>query len=110
MAAWLLGEEQGRVLKEACLLYQRLTQVLRLCVTGPYDPKRCRPASTGSSPAPLAPPISAPPRPFLATRKPKWRQCFPGCWAPREIWRKFGDGKHALFRLRFREANPNEGD
>ncbi len=38
MAAGLLGEEDGRILKEACLLYQRLTQVLRLCVTGPYDP------------------------------------------------------------------------
>ncbi|MGE0004950.1 MAG: bifunctional [glutamine synthetase] adenylyltransferase/[glutamine synthetase]-adenylyl-L-tyrosine phosphorylase [Parvibaculaceae bacterium] len=39
IAARLLGEEEGRVLKEACLLYQRLTQVLRLCVAGPYDPK-----------------------------------------------------------------------
>jgi glutamate-ammonia-ligase adenylyltransferase len=40
MAAKLLGEEQGRVLKDACLLYQRLTQVLRLCVTGPYIPQK----------------------------------------------------------------------
>ena len=39
IAAGLLGETEGRVLKDACLLYQRLTQVLRLCVTGPYDPK-----------------------------------------------------------------------
>jgi len=39
VAAGLIAEEDGRVLKEACLLYQRLTQVLRLCVTGPYDPK-----------------------------------------------------------------------
>jgi glutamate-ammonia-ligase adenylyltransferase len=35
----LLEDEDGRVLKEACLLYQRLTQVLRLCVTGAYSPK-----------------------------------------------------------------------
>jgi glutamate-ammonia-ligase adenylyltransferase len=39
VAARLLPEAEGRVLKEACLLYQRLTQVLRLCVTGPYDPR-----------------------------------------------------------------------
>jgi glutamate-ammonia-ligase adenylyltransferase len=40
IAARLLSDEAGRVLKEACLLYQRLTQVLRLCVTGPYDPEK----------------------------------------------------------------------
>jgi [glutamine synthetase] adenylyltransferase / [glutamine synthetase]-adenylyl-L-tyrosine phosphorylase len=27
-------------LKEACLLYHRITQVLRLCVTGAYDPAK----------------------------------------------------------------------
>jgi [glutamine synthetase] adenylyltransferase / [glutamine synthetase]-adenylyl-L-tyrosine phosphorylase len=27
-------------IKEACLLYHRITQVLRLCVNGPYDPAR----------------------------------------------------------------------
>ncbi|WP_119393016.1 bifunctional [glutamine synthetase] adenylyltransferase/[glutamine synthetase]-adenylyl-L-tyrosine phosphorylase [Taklimakanibacter lacteus] len=37
--AGLLPEEDGRILREACLLYQRLTQVLRLCVSGPYDPR-----------------------------------------------------------------------
>jgi [glutamine synthetase] adenylyltransferase / [glutamine synthetase]-adenylyl-L-tyrosine phosphorylase len=37
--ARILNEEDGHRLKEACLLYQRLTQVLRLCVLGPYDPK-----------------------------------------------------------------------
>jgi glutamate-ammonia-ligase adenylyltransferase len=37
--ARILNEEDGHRLKEACLLYQRLTQVLRLCVSGPYDPK-----------------------------------------------------------------------
>jgi glutamate-ammonia-ligase adenylyltransferase len=40
VAARILAEDEGRVLKDACLLYQRLTQVLRLCVTGPYDPKK----------------------------------------------------------------------
>jgi glutamate-ammonia-ligase adenylyltransferase len=39
IAARFLSEAEGRVLKDACLLYQRLTQVLRLCVTGPYDPR-----------------------------------------------------------------------
>jgi glutamate-ammonia-ligase adenylyltransferase len=39
IAARLMGEEEGRVLKEACLLYQRLTQILRLCVSGPYEPQ-----------------------------------------------------------------------
>ncbi|MGE3877014.1 MAG: bifunctional [glutamine synthetase] adenylyltransferase/[glutamine synthetase]-adenylyl-L-tyrosine phosphorylase, partial [Parvibaculaceae bacterium] len=40
IAARRLGEAEGRVLKEACLLYQRLTQVLRLCVSGPYEPQK----------------------------------------------------------------------
>ena len=40
VAAKLLGEAEGRVLKDACLLYQRLTQLLRLCVSGPYDPQK----------------------------------------------------------------------
>jgi glutamate-ammonia-ligase adenylyltransferase len=39
VAAGLVAEEDGHRLKDACLLYQRLTQVLRLCVSGPYDPK-----------------------------------------------------------------------
>ena len=39
IAAGLVADEDGRTLKEACLLYQRLTQVLRLCVSGPYNPK-----------------------------------------------------------------------
>lgn len=38
--AGYLGEADGSRLKAACLVYQRLTQVLRLCVTGPYDPKQ----------------------------------------------------------------------
>src|SRR4029079_6334254 len=40
IAARHLGEEEGRVLKDACLLYQRLTQVLRLGVPGPYEPQQ----------------------------------------------------------------------
>jgi glutamate-ammonia-ligase adenylyltransferase len=39
IANGLIADEDGHTLKEGCLLYQRLTQVLRLCVTGPYDPK-----------------------------------------------------------------------
>jgi [glutamine synthetase] adenylyltransferase / [glutamine synthetase]-adenylyl-L-tyrosine phosphorylase len=40
IAARVLGDEEGRVLKQACLIYQRLTQVLRLCVTGAYEPQK----------------------------------------------------------------------
>jgi glutamate-ammonia-ligase adenylyltransferase len=38
-AAGYLTREAGTVLREACRLYQRLTQTLRLCVNGPYDPR-----------------------------------------------------------------------
>ncbi|HTN97803.1 MAG TPA: bifunctional [glutamine synthetase] adenylyltransferase/[glutamine synthetase]-adenylyl-L-tyrosine phosphorylase [Nordella sp.] len=38
--AGLLGEVEGSRLKAACLVYQRLTQVLRLCVSRPYNPKQ----------------------------------------------------------------------
>ncbi|QIG49660.1 bifunctional [glutamine synthetase] adenylyltransferase/[glutamine synthetase]-adenylyl-L-tyrosine phosphorylase [Nordella sp. HKS 07] len=37
--AGLIAEAEGSRLKAACLVYQRLTQVLRLCVSGPYNPK-----------------------------------------------------------------------
>jgi glutamate-ammonia-ligase adenylyltransferase len=37
-AASILGPAEGAVLREACSLYHRLTQVLRLCVTEAYDP------------------------------------------------------------------------
>ena len=33
-----LGEPQLQILREAATLYHRVTQVLRLCVEGPYDP------------------------------------------------------------------------
>lgn len=38
--AGLLAEAEGSRLKAACLVYQRLTQVLRLCVSGPYSPNQ----------------------------------------------------------------------
>lgn len=37
--AGLIPEAEGSRLKAACLVYHRLTQVLRLCVSGPYDPR-----------------------------------------------------------------------
>ena len=39
-AAGLLAAGVAGELKEACLLYHRITQVLRLCVTGAYDPAK----------------------------------------------------------------------
>jgi [glutamine synthetase] adenylyltransferase / [glutamine synthetase]-adenylyl-L-tyrosine phosphorylase len=43
-AAGLLDEASHASLKTAGLLYQRLTQVLRLCVDGPYEPAKSLPA------------------------------------------------------------------
>ena len=43
-AAGLLGEADHAALKAAGLLYHRLTQVLRLCVDGPYEPAKSLPA------------------------------------------------------------------
>ncbi|MFO1122533.1 MAG: bifunctional [glutamine synthetase] adenylyltransferase/[glutamine synthetase]-adenylyl-L-tyrosine phosphorylase [Hyphomicrobiales bacterium] len=38
LAAGVLAPADGEVLRKACSLYQRLTQVLRLCVTADYSP------------------------------------------------------------------------
>jgi glutamate-ammonia-ligase adenylyltransferase len=43
-AAGLLDAATHAELKEAGLLYHRLTQVLRLCVDGPYEPEKSLPA------------------------------------------------------------------
>jgi glutamate-ammonia-ligase adenylyltransferase len=43
-AAGLLEHETHTALKAAGLLYHRLTQVLRLCVDGPYEPVKSLPA------------------------------------------------------------------
>ena len=43
-AAGLLEAATHAELKEAGLLYHRLTQVLRLCVDGPYEPEKSLPA------------------------------------------------------------------
>jgi glutamate-ammonia-ligase adenylyltransferase len=43
-AAGLIEEGDHAALKAAGLLYHRLTQVLRLCLEGPYEPKRSLPA------------------------------------------------------------------
>ncbi len=42
--AGLLDDATHAALKEAGLLYHRLTQVLRLCVDGPYEPEKSLPA------------------------------------------------------------------
>ena len=38
MAAGVLARSDGQTLREASSLYHRVTQVLRLCVSGAYDP------------------------------------------------------------------------
>jgi glutamate-ammonia-ligase adenylyltransferase len=43
-AAGFLDTADHAVLKQAGLLYHRLTQVLRLCVDGPYEPEKSLPA------------------------------------------------------------------
>ena len=43
-AAGLIGEAGHSALQRAGLLYHRLTQMLRLCVDGPYDPSKSLPA------------------------------------------------------------------
>jgi glutamate-ammonia-ligase adenylyltransferase len=43
-AAGLLDAPTATALRDAGTLYQRLTQVLRLCVDGPYDPAKALPA------------------------------------------------------------------
>ncbi len=43
-AAGLLADADHAALKRAGLLYHRLTQMLRLCLDGPYDPAKALPA------------------------------------------------------------------
>ena len=43
-AAGLLPDADHAALKRAGLLYHRLTQMLRLCLDGPYDPEKALPA------------------------------------------------------------------
>jgi glutamate-ammonia-ligase adenylyltransferase len=43
-SAGLIGEAAMATLKSAALLYHRLTQVLRLCLAGAYEPGRALPA------------------------------------------------------------------
>ncbi len=38
LAAGLIGRTEAAILRDAAALYHRLTQVLRLCLEGPYDP------------------------------------------------------------------------
>jgi [glutamine synthetase] adenylyltransferase / [glutamine synthetase]-adenylyl-L-tyrosine phosphorylase len=48
--AWRLGvltTEQAEVLRPAVRLYHNLTQVLRLCLSGPFDPAAAAPGLVG---------------------------------------------------------------
>ncbi|MCA3574683.1 MAG: bifunctional [glutamine synthetase] adenylyltransferase/[glutamine synthetase]-adenylyl-L-tyrosine phosphorylase, partial [Aestuariivirga sp.] len=59
-AAGLLDEFSFLGLKRAGILYHRLTQMLRLCVDGPYDPAKALPALNRLvASAAVAPDISA---------------------------------------------------
>jgi glutamate-ammonia-ligase adenylyltransferase len=39
----LIGKADGEILSEAVTLYHNLTQILRLCVSGPFDPAKATP-------------------------------------------------------------------
>jgi glutamate-ammonia-ligase adenylyltransferase len=43
----LLAPEDADVLRPAVRLYQNLTQILRLCLSGPFDPKSAGPGLLG---------------------------------------------------------------
>ena len=48
--AWRLGvlaAEDAEVLRPAVRLYHNLTQILRLCLSGPFDPKTAAPGLLG---------------------------------------------------------------
>jgi glutamate-ammonia-ligase adenylyltransferase len=42
----VLATEDAEVLRPAVRLYQNLTQILRLCLPGPFDPKTATPGLT----------------------------------------------------------------
>ena len=44
MAAWaVLATDDAEILRSAVRLYHDLTQILRLCLSGPFDPKAAAP-------------------------------------------------------------------
>jgi glutamate-ammonia-ligase adenylyltransferase len=77
--AWRLGllaTEDAEVLRPAVRLYHDLTQVLRLCLTGPFDPKEAAPGLIGLLARAADVPDFATLDAFLAETETKVRRSF----------------------------------
>ena len=77
--AWRLGvlaTEDAEVLRPAVRLYQNLTQILRLCLPGPFDPKTATPGLTTLLARAADVPDFATLEPFLVETQTKVRQSF----------------------------------
>jgi glutamate-ammonia-ligase adenylyltransferase len=77
--AWRLGilaTEDAEVLRPAVRLYHDLTQVLRLCLSGPFDPKTAAPGLIGLLARAADVPDFATLDATLAETEAKVRQCF----------------------------------
>jgi glutamate-ammonia-ligase adenylyltransferase len=77
--AWRLGvlaTEDAEVLRPAVRLYHDLTQILRLCLPGPFDPKAASPGLIGLLARAADVPDFATLDAFLAETQAKVRACF----------------------------------
>ena len=77
--AWRLGllaTEEAEVLRPAVRLYHDLTQILRLCLPGPFDPKTAAPGLVGLLTRAADVPDFATLEAFLAETEAKVRTCF----------------------------------
>jgi [glutamine synthetase] adenylyltransferase / [glutamine synthetase]-adenylyl-L-tyrosine phosphorylase len=77
--AWRLGvlaTEDAEVLRPAVRLYHDLTQILRLCLSGPFDPKAAAPGLAGLLARAADVPDLATLDAFLAETQAKVRKCF----------------------------------
>jgi glutamate-ammonia-ligase adenylyltransferase len=77
--AWRLGlitTEVAEVLRPAVRLYQNLTQILRLCLPGPFDPKTAAPGLTALLARAADVPDFATLEAFIAETQAKVRKCF----------------------------------
>jgi [glutamine synthetase] adenylyltransferase / [glutamine synthetase]-adenylyl-L-tyrosine phosphorylase len=77
--AWRLGvlaTEDAEVLRPAVRLYHDLTQILRLCLPGPFDPKAAAPGLIGLLARAADVPDFATLDAFIAETQAKVRACF----------------------------------
>lgn len=77
--SWRLGvlkTEDAEVLRRAVQLYHDLTQILRLCISGPFDPRTVAPGLAAllarAADVPDFPALDA----FIAETEAKVRKCF----------------------------------